>query len=121
MLPSVADLIDRAGFGGLLLAALATWLLREDLLHAVRDKVAASRTGRLLAAATHAVPGLMVVAAVSGLAGWINLGWAIARAVALFVIATGLALLLCMVRPKPRRRPGASLWQLGRAGRSGRN
>ena len=37
----------------------------------------------------------MVVAAVSGLAGWINFGWALARAVAFFVLATGLALLLC--------------------------
>ena len=97
VLPSVADLIDRAGFGGLLLTAVATWLLRQDLLYSVRDKIATSRTGRLVAAATHAVPGLMVVAAVSGLAGWINFGWALARAVAFFVLATGLALLLCSV------------------------
>ena len=40
VLPSVADLIDRAGFGGLLLTAVATWLLREDLLYSVRDKIA---------------------------------------------------------------------------------
>ena len=97
VLPSVADLIDRAGFGGLLLTALAAWLLRADLLRSVRDKVAASQTGRVIGAATHAVPGLMVVAAVSGLAGWINFGWALARAVAFFVLATGLALLLCSV------------------------
>jgi len=97
MLPSVADLVDRAGFGCLLLTALATWLLREDLLRSVRDEVAASQAGRVLAAATHAVPGLMVVAAVSGLAGWANLGWAIARGLAASVIAAGAALLLCGV------------------------
>ena len=98
MLPSVADLIDRAGFGGLLLTAVATWLLRDGpAALGPTTKSAASRTGRLLAAATHAVPGLMVVAAVSGLAGWINFGWALARAVAFFVLATGLALLLCSV------------------------
>jgi hypothetical protein len=39
VLPSVADLIDRAGFAGLLLAAIATWLLRQDLLYSVRDKI----------------------------------------------------------------------------------
>ena len=39
MLPSAADLIDRAGFGGLLLTAVATWLLRQDLLYSVRDKI----------------------------------------------------------------------------------
>jgi hypothetical protein len=94
MLPSVADLIDRAGFGGLLLTAVATWLLRQDLLYSVRDRIPPSRAGRLFAAATHAVPGLMVIAAVSGLAGWINLGWALARAVAFGVLATGSALLL---------------------------
>jgi small-conductance mechanosensitive channel len=97
MLPSVADLIDRAGFGCLLLTALATWLLREDLLSSLRAEVAASQAGRALAAATHALPGLMVMAAVSGLAGWINLGWAIARGLAAFVIAAGVALLLCGV------------------------
>jgi hypothetical protein len=69
VLPSVADLRDMAGFGCLLLIALATWLLREDLRSSVRDRVAASPGGRSVAAATHVVPGLMVVAAVSGLAG----------------------------------------------------
>jgi moderate conductance mechanosensitive channel len=96
-LPSVADLIDRAGFGGLLLAALATWALRQDLLCSVRDKIPSSHTARLVAASTHAVPGLLVVAAVIGVAGWTNLGWAIARAVAFVVVATGLVLLLCGV------------------------
>ena len=95
VLPSVADLVDRAGFGCLLVTAFATWLLRRDLLDSVRDKVAASQPGRVLTAATLVVPGLMVVAAVSGLAGWINLGWAIARGLAAFLIAAGLALLLC--------------------------
>jgi small-conductance mechanosensitive channel len=37
----------------------------------------------------------MVVAGVSGLAGWISFGWALARAVTILVLATGLALLLC--------------------------
>ena len=95
MLPSVADLIDRAGFGGLLLSAVAIWLLRQDLLYSVRDKIATSRTGRLVAAASHVVPGVMVGAAASGLAGWINFGWALARAVAFFVLAAGVALLVC--------------------------
>jgi moderate conductance mechanosensitive channel len=97
VLPSVAGLIDRAGFGGLLLTAVAIWLLRQDLLYSLRDKIATSRTGRLIAAASHVVPGLMVVAAVSGLAGWINFGWALGRAVAFFVLAVGLAWLLCSV------------------------
>jgi moderate conductance mechanosensitive channel len=89
--------VDRAGFGFLLLTAFATWLLREDLLYSVRDEVAAWRAGRVVTAATHVVPGLMVVAAVSGLAGWVNLGWALAVAVASFVVVAGLALLLCVV------------------------
>ena len=97
MLPSVANLIDRAGFAGLLFTALATWLLRADLLRSIRHEAVATRTGRILGAATHAVPGLMVVAAVSGLAGWINFGWALARAVAFFALASALALLLCSV------------------------
>jgi small-conductance mechanosensitive channel len=96
-LPSVADLIDRAGFAGLFLAAVATWLLRQDLLYSIRDKIPPSRTARLVGAATHAVPGLLVVAAVIGVAGWTNLGWAIARAVAFAVVATSVALLLCGV------------------------
>ena len=69
----------------------------------------------------HVVPGLMVVAAVSGLAGWINFGWALARAVAFFVLAAGLALLLCSGPPRPRKRPGASLRRLRRQGRPGRH
>jgi moderate conductance mechanosensitive channel len=97
VLPSVAHLRDLAGFGCLLLIALATWLLREDLLSSVRHKSAASQGGRILAAATHAVPALMVVAAVSGLAGWINLGWAIAGGLAAFLITGGAALLVCWV------------------------
>ena len=97
VLPSVADLVDRAGFGGLLLTALATWLLREDLLASVRGRIAASQAGRVLTTATHVVPGLLVAAAVAGLAGWTNLGWAIARGVAAFLAAAGLALLLCGV------------------------
>jgi small-conductance mechanosensitive channel len=95
VLPSVSDLIDRAGFGGLLLTAVAIWLLRQDLLYSVQDQIVTSRTSRLVASASHVIPGLMVVAAVSGLAGWINFGWALARAVALFVLAAGVALLLC--------------------------
>jgi small-conductance mechanosensitive channel len=95
MLPSVAGLVDRAGFGGLLLTAVAIWLLRQDLLYSVRDKIATSRTSRLVGPATHVVPGLMVVAAISGLAGWINFGWALARAVAFFVLAAGVALFVC--------------------------
>ena len=83
-------------------------------------KSAASRTGRLLAAATHAVPGLMVVAAVSGLAGWINFGWALARAVAFFVLATGLALLLCSVLRDLASALERRFAQLGRKGRPGR-
>jgi small-conductance mechanosensitive channel len=94
MLPAVADLVDRVGFGCLLLTALSAWLLREDLLYPLRGKVAATRTGRLLATASHAVPGLLVVAAVCGLAGWVNLGWAIARGVVAFMIALGVVLLL---------------------------
>jgi hypothetical protein len=94
VLPSVTDLVDRAGFGGLLLTALATWLLRADLLCSLRDKVEASQVGRVLTTASHVVPGLMVVAAASGLAGWTNLGWAIARGVAAVGGAAGLALLL---------------------------
>jgi moderate conductance mechanosensitive channel len=39
----------------------------------------------------------MVVAAVSGLAGWINLGWAIAGGLTAFLVTTGAALLLCWV------------------------
>ncbi len=96
-LPSVADLLDRAGFGGLLLAALATWLSRQDLLYSIRDKIPPSHTARLVATATHAVPGVLVVAAVIGVAGWTNLGWAIARAVAFVVVATSVVLLICGV------------------------
>ncbi len=97
VLPSVGDLLDRVGFSCLLLTALATWLLRKDLLDSVRDRSAPSQTGRILTAASHVVPGLMVVAAVSGLAGWINLGWAIARGLSVFLVAAGLALLLCVI------------------------
>ena len=97
VLPSVADLVDRVGFAGLLLAAFATWLLRDDLLSSMRATVAASRAGRLLAAASHVVPGLMLVAAVAGLGGWINLGWAIAHGVAAFLTVGGAALLLCSI------------------------
>ena len=49
MLPSVAGLIDRAGFGGLLLTAVAIWLLRQDLLYSVRDKIARRGPVALLA------------------------------------------------------------------------
>jgi hypothetical protein len=97
VLPSVTDLVDRAGFGALLLTAVATWLLRADLLYSLREKVETSQVGRVLSTASHVVPGLMVVAAASGLAGWTNFGWAIARGVAAFVGAAGLALLLWAV------------------------
>ncbi len=97
LLPSVADLVDRAGFACLLLTALATWLLRWDLLSSVRDRRVASPARRVLTGATHVVPGLMGVAAVSGLAGWINLGWAISRGLAAFLAAAGLALFLCAI------------------------
>jgi small-conductance mechanosensitive channel len=96
-LPSVTDLVDRAGFGGLLLTALATWLLRADLLYSLREKVEASQVGRVLGTATHVVPAMMVLAAASGLAGWTNFGWAVARGVAAFVGSAGLALLLWAV------------------------
>ena len=95
VLPSVADLVDRLGFAGLLLTAFATWLLRDDLLFSTRATVAASQAGRVLVAASYLVPGLMIAAGVVGLAGWINLGWSIAHGLAAFLTVVGVMLLLC--------------------------
>jgi moderate conductance mechanosensitive channel len=98
MLPSVVDLVERAGFLCIGLAAIGGWILRERLLGAFRRRAMLPAAGqRLLAIATAAMVGVLLLAAAAGLAGWINLGWAIARGGAAFLGAAGLALFLCAI------------------------
>ena len=96
MLPSVADLAGRIGFIAVALAAIGAWLLRDQLPGALPDQAAVPALGqRLLAGASFAVPTLLLLAAVLGIAGWTNFGWAIAGLVGAILAVAGLALLLC--------------------------
>jgi small-conductance mechanosensitive channel len=94
-LPSVADLIERAGFVCIAIVAVGGWILRADLLDHLLERAAMPIAGqRLVAVATAAVPTLLLLSAAVGLGGWINLGWTIAHGVAAFLAAAGLALML---------------------------
>ena len=95
MLPSLADLVDRAGFVGLALAGIGTWALRKTLLEALRETSALSVAAhRILEIATLAIPALLGLAAVMGIAGWVSLGWTIAAALGAVLAATALVLIL---------------------------
>ncbi len=90
-LPSLGYVVDRFAFIGVALASIGAWTLRGSLLAALRTQPQMPATWlRFLEVVTVAVPGLLALAAVGGLAGWVDLGWTIAGGVGGVTVAIGL-------------------------------
>ena len=90
-LPSLGYVVDRFAFIGVALAAIGTWTLRGSLLAALRTRSQMSPAWlRFLEVVTVAVPGLLALAAVGGLAGWVDFGWTIAGGTGGVMVAIGL-------------------------------
>jgi small-conductance mechanosensitive channel len=106
ILPSLADVVERAGFLALALAAIGAWSVRKTLLEALRDTSGMSAAAqRFLEIATLAGLGLLALAAVAGLSGWVELGWTIAAALGAVLVATGaLAVVAKLIKARIGRR-----------------
>jgi small-conductance mechanosensitive channel len=100
MLPVLANLLDRVAFFAVALTAIGTWKLRRSLIAALRGSPRTSPAWlRFLELLTLAVPGLLLLAAIAGLSGWVELGWRVAAVVGAVVAAIVLVLTMtCVLR-----------------------
>ena len=95
ILPSLAEVVERAGFLALALAAVGAWPVRGTFLETLRDRAGMSAAAyRFLEVVTFAGLAFLALAAAAGLSGWVDLGWTIAGALGAFMVATGLLLVL---------------------------